>query len=85
MYDGTKALIDCCHNINKGNLKLTKTQKRKLSKYKNQMLAMTNPKIALYKKNRILQQKGGAFLGALLGAAIPALTSLVSSLINKST
>ena len=82
MYECTKALINCCYNIENGNIKLSKAQQKRLRRYRNQMKMMINPKIRLKNKNRIINQRGG-FLGTLLGVALPAITSLVSSLINK--
>ncbi len=43
---------------------------------------LASSKVGMNKKKNILRQKGGA-LGALLALAIPAISGLVSSLINK--
>ena len=55
---------------------------KKLSPYKKQLRAITKPKITVIAKRRILQQKGG-FIGALLGVALPLITSLIGSAVKR--
>ena len=58
MQEGTKAVINCCHNIKNGNIELNHTQRRKLRKYSNQIKLMTDPKKGLkFKRNVINQNK----------------------------
>lgn len=74
-------LIDCvsdiCHNILKGNAKLSTTQKQKLSKYKQQIRKIAN-KTTTRRQKRKLIQKGG-FLGTILA---PLLGGLIGPLIK---
>lgn len=82
MYEETRAIVNCCHNILNGNIKLTKRQERKLRKYRGQMKRLVNPSTSLRAKRHMLNQRGG-FIGTLLSVALPALTGVISSLINK--
>ena len=82
MYKGTKAVVNCCHNIQNGNIKLTRNQKRKLKKYTNEIKIMIDPEKSLKFKRNLINQNGG-FLGALMSVVLPAVTGIVSSLINK--
>jgi len=44
--DLIKAIVECAINTLNGNYKLTKEDKDKLSKYKNRLRALVNPKIS---------------------------------------
>ena len=70
-----KLFCECAKNTLNGNVKLSPAQYRKLKRYKTQLRQLTNKKISHKKKKKLLQK--GGFLGALLGAVIPALISLV--------
>ena len=76
LRDGGASLMNCLceisHNILKGNVPLTMSQKKKLSPYKHTLRQLTNnQKISLVKKKHLVQR--GGFLSALLG---PVLTLL---------
>jgi len=60
--DLIKAIVECAINILNGNNKLTKEDNDKISKYKNRLLALVNPKINFKCKRKLLIQKGG-FIG----------------------
>lgn len=68
-------LCDCCHNILKGNVPLTKAQKTRLHRHKRVLRKLTEKQSLKVKKG--LLQKGG-FLSALLGPVIGVLGSLLS-------
>lgn len=68
-------LCECALNVLKGNVPLSRQQKRDLSKYKQQLRFLSNKKNAL-KKRRGLLQRGG-FLKAL----IPPVLTLIGSLL----
>lgn len=70
------ALCECCLNVLKGNIPLTPTQKKRLSKYKTCIRALAKKNTPL-KKRKALLQKGG-FIGALLPPALGLLGSLFS-------
>jgi hypothetical protein len=72
--DFIKAIVECAINKLNGNHKLTKDEKSKLSKYKNRLRALVNPKISFKSKRNLLVQKGGFI--------VPLLTSILSSVIG---
>jgi len=54
-----KAIIECAINTLNGNHKLFKEDIAKLSKYKNRLRALVNPKIGFKSKSKLLILKGG--------------------------
>lgn len=72
-----KTLCECVLNVIYGNIPLTKTQKSRLSPYKESLRKLSNKKTPLYKKKKILIQKGEGFLSILLPAAISVISSLI--------
>jgi len=54
-----KAIVECAINTLNGNHKLTKEDKSKLSKYKNRLRALVNPKISFKSKRKLLVKKAG--------------------------
>ena len=75
------ALAEITNNILLGTLVLTQEQLRRLRKYKNSMRLLVNRSTPLVRKRKTLQR--GGLIGALLGPAIAAVSSLVSSLMHK--
>jgi hypothetical protein len=69
-----KSLVECAINTLNGNHKLTKDEKGKLSKYKNRLRTLVNPKISFKSKRKFLIQKGGFI--------VPLLTSILSGVIG---
>ena len=59
--DILKTLQDCHLNVLKGTVKLTPREKKKLATHKMTIKQITTKKIALGKKRRLLEQKGGQF------------------------
>ena len=57
--DLIKAVVQCAINTLKSNHKLSKEEKGKLSKYKNRLRALVNPKISFKNKSKLLNQRGG--------------------------
>lgn len=75
-------LCECSHNILKGNVPLTKAQKTKLTRYKQDLRAVAR-KTTTQKRKRQILQKGG-FLPALLAPLLaPVIAPLASKLVGK--
>lgn len=72
-----KSVCECALNLLKGNVPLTKRQKNKLSPYKRTLRKLGDKKVPLFKKRRLLVQKGEGFLSVLIPAAISVLSSLI--------
>ena len=67
-------------NVMNKNLPIDETQAvQQLARYKTQLRAVTQPKTSLLKKRKVIEQEGG-FLGALLGLAVPLISSLIGGL-----
>lgn len=66
-----RTLCECCHNVLKGNVPLSKGQKRRLNRYRNSLRTITRKKLSGKRRKQILQQ--GGFIGALLGPIIKVL------------
>ena len=64
-----KTLSQCSRNVLRGNLPLTTTQKRKLSRYAKSLRTLST-KNGTAKKKKALLMKGG-LVGALAGAVAP--------------
>lgn len=58
-------IAECCSNCLKGNIPLTKSQKKKLSRYKKELRQIGNKNSSHQMRKNIIVQKGG-FLGSLL-------------------
>jgi len=80
-----KQLIDCfCEcskNVLNGNVKLKDRQLTRLRRQKNNLRALALKKTPLKKKRKILQK--GGFIGALLPAILPVLSSLLGGLFSN--
>ena len=53
-----RCLCDCCYNISKGNVKITLSNELKLSKHKTKFRQLSNKKVSLKKKRKIVQTGG---------------------------
>lgn len=64
--DGTvvDSLCECCLNVLAGRVKLSPSEKKKLSRHKNALRALIKRGASMRKKKALLQK--GGFLGALL-------------------
>ena len=74
--DVLMCVCECCYNLLKGTVPLTPSQKRRLSRYKEHLRALADKKVSRVKKRRILNQKGGNLLAALLPPVLSVLGSL---------
>lgn len=72
-----KSVCECALNVLKGNVPLTKRQKNKLSPYKRTLRKLGDKKVPLFKKRRLLVQKGEGFLSLLIPVAVSVLSSLI--------
>ena len=77
--DALKAVDECCVNVLKGNVPLTKSQKHRLSRFKQVMrkLGGGGKALSTSSKRRLIQT--GGFLGALL----PPILSILGGLLFK--
>ena len=71
-------LCECADNILRGNVPLTKLQKKNLKRNKARLRARTKKSVSL-RKNRAILQKGG-FLESLLAPIASVVASLLSTL-----
>jgi hypothetical protein len=66
-----RLLCECCHNVLKGNVPLSTTQKRRLHRYKDSLRELTRKRLSIKRRKAILQQ--GGFLGNLLAPIVTVL------------
>ena len=78
--DFVDCACECAHNILKGKVPLTKTQRNSLIKRKSKLRQLVKRKTSIKKKKQIIQS--GGFLSALLGPIVCVLGSLLG--FNKS-
>jgi hypothetical protein len=71
-----KAICECSLNALKGNITLSTHRKNSLRKHKSVLRQLVDKKKPLFKKRKLIIQKGG-FLNILIPAALTALTSLI--------
>ena len=72
--DLIKCICDISFNVLKGTAPISRQNKKRLSRHKSSLRKLTDRKLSLKKKRKVIQS--GGFLSALLGAAIPILGSL---------
>ena len=72
-----QVLCECAKNTLNGNIKLSPTQYKKLKRYQKPLRLLANKKSGIRKRKEILQK--GGFLGALLGAVIPAIATILGA------
>ena len=74
-------ISECCHNVLKGNVRLSDAQKRHLHSRRQQLRQLADKKVSVCKKKIILNQKGGflplMFLAPLLAKTILPLASQI--------
>lgn len=75
-------IIDCLHNVQNGNIKISPTERKKLIRFKSTVKELLKGKGGVQVKKKLLIQKGG-FLPALLGPILGIATGLISELIRK--
>ena len=70
------AISEIVLNLLKGVIELTPHQKKRSSRYKKELLSLAKKNVSVGKKRKILVQKGGS---AVLAVLIPLVLSLLSS------
>lgn len=80
--DAVRCFGECSHNVIKGNVKLGRSQKRQLSRYKNQLRRLASKATSIPEKRRVLTQNGGLPL-ALLAPIISIAGSLLLDALRK--
>ena len=73
-----RCICDCVHNVLQGNVSLSRYYKNKLSRHKTKLLKLTDRKVALKKKKRLVQT--GRFLPLLQSALAPVISGVLSNL-----
>jgi hypothetical protein len=76
-------ICECIKNVLNANVKLKPSHLNKLSRHKQTLRALVLKNTSLVKRKKLLQK--GGFLGALLPALIPAVSSLLGGLFNCGT
>lgn len=74
--DFVLCICEICHNILRGNVALTRSQKNDIRKRKKALRALVLKKTSLDKKRKIVQK--GGFLGAILAPIASLLTGLLT-------
>ena len=73
-------ICECCLNLLSGNIDLSKHQKSDLRKHVQLLRRLADPSRNLVAKKKIIVQKGGGFLTALLA---PLISTILTSLVTK--
>lgn len=74
-----KAIVECIENVLKGNIPIEESSLKKLKKHKSALRAVLKSPNKLSKKKKVIVQKGGAFLPALL---LPVISVLAQKLLR---
>ena len=78
-----KLMSQICINVmNKSLTPNTAQAVRLLSPYKKQLRAVSKPKTSIAHKRKTFEQKGG-FIGALLGVALPIISSIIGAATSR--
>lgn len=72
-----KALCECCKNLMTGSIPISKQRLHRLRPYKKILRSLANKKVPLFKKRRILVQRGDGLLSILIPAALSVLSSFI--------
>ena len=75
--DLVAAISEIALNTLKGNVPISESQFRVLKKKQQLIKKLSSKRGSIYSKKKLVKQSGG-FIGALLGIAIPLITSLLS-------
>jgi len=81
--DHLKCITECAHNIVCANVRLTKGQHKKLKRHAKFIRLIAKKHISLPEKKRLLVQRGGGFLPALITPILAIVSSLLGELIGK--
>lgn len=71
---------ECCLNIIKGKVRLTKAQKDRLRKRKNHLRLLSSKQVSVASKKRIINQKGGILPLLLKPLLVPLIGSVIGGL-----
>ena len=71
-----KGLFEICLNVIRGNLTMKPVEFQRFKRRKNTLTALASKKVPMYKKRRIVNQKGG-FLSSVATFALPLLAQLI--------
>ena len=74
-----KAIVECIENVLKGNITLEENSFKKLKKHKASLRKVAKAGNKLSQKKKVIIQKGGAFLPALL---LPVISVLAERLLR---
>lgn len=74
------SIIECVYNILKGTVNINNKQKKNLLKHKSTLRNLVDHKNNSIKQKKIINQKGGSFIPALL---LPIISSLITSSFMK--
>lgn len=74
-----KAIVECIENVLKGNIPIEESCFKKLKKHKSALRAISKSPNKLSQKKKVIIQKGGGFLPALL---LPVITVLAEKLLR---
>lgn len=77
-----RCICECVLNVLHGVVPLQEHSKKKLRKHASVLRRLVNEREGLHKKKKVLIQKGGAFLPALL---VPLLAEFASRLLHSSS
>lgn len=80
--DFRRCIEDCCKNVLNGNIPLSESDKKKLSKHKKTLRILAGPLSSYKKKSKIYKIQRGGFLGSLIPALLGPIIGVVSSLIT---
>lgn len=85
--DLADCVSECSYNVLKGNVKITPSQKAKLTRYKQQLRKVANRRASLKQRHKIIQTGGflPALLAPLLGSVIAPLAKTIVGGIVKAT
>lgn len=72
-----KTICECVLNLLKGNLPISKRAKTQLTPFKKTLRTLAQKRVPLYRKRRLLIQKGDGFLSFLIPTALTVLSSLI--------
>lgn len=80
--DLVKCLCECALNILKGNVPLSAAHKRKLKTQKKSLRLLSNKKVSIVRKKKLINQKGG-FISAIAAPVLGILGELIIGGIRK--
>ena len=72
------AVCECIVNIVRGNIKLSASDKRTLSKHKHKLRKLSDRRTDYRTRKKILNQRGGFFLPLLMKLVVPAIGALAN-------